>query len=113
MAQQPYGWIAALVSAVREHGPTAAVTILIGALVAVFGAAVRKAFTSEAVLARVTQELDTERGRLAQELDTERARLARQRAEDRKLDAERLARIETDIAAIRKIMFEAFQRGRD
>jgi len=36
----------------------------------------------------------------------------RQRAEDRKADAERLERIETDIRAMRDLMFEAFQRGR-
>lgn len=102
MAQQPDGWVSAVVSAVREHGPTAAVTVLIGALVTVLGAAVRKAFTNEAVLARV-----------AQELDAERARTLRQRAEDRKLDADRLARIETDIAAIRSHLFEALQKRGD
>ena len=36
----------------------------------------------------------------------------RQRAEDRKRDADRLERIETDIRAMRDLMFEAFQRGR-
>ena len=36
----------------------------------------------------------------------------RQRAEDRKGDADRLERIETDIRAMRDLMFEAFQRGR-
>lgn len=41
----------------------------------------------------------------------ERARVERQRAEDRKTDAERLARIEADIRAMRALMFEAFQRG--
>ena len=35
-----------------------------------------------------------------------------QRAEDRKADADRLERIETDIRAMRDVMFEAFQRGR-
>ena len=34
------------------------------------------------------------------------------RAEDRKTDADRLERIETDIRAMRDLMFEAFQRGR-
>ena len=47
------------------------------------------------------------------ELLTERDRVDRQRAEDRKCDADRLERIETDIRAMRDLMFEAFQRGRD
>ena len=36
----------------------------------------------------------------------------KQRADDRKADADRLERIETDIRAMRDVMFEAFQRGR-
>ena len=39
-------------------------------------------------------------------------RVDAQRAEDRKVDADRLERIETDIRAMRDVMFEAFQRGR-
>ena len=89
-------------AALREHGPTAAVTVLIASIVAVLGAAVRKAFTNEAVLARVERELADER-----------ARVGKQRAEDRKADAERLGRIEADIAAIRSLMFQAFQARED
>jgi hypothetical protein len=50
--------------------------------------------------------------RLDRELLAERDRVDRQRAEDRKGDADRLERIETDIRAMRNLMFEAFQRGR-
>ena len=42
----------------------------------------------------------------------ERDRIDKQRAEDRKADADRLQRIETDIRDMRDLMFEAFQRGR-
>ncbi len=61
----------------------------------------RKAFTNDAMLARLDRD----------ELLTERNRIERQRMEDRKTDAERLARIEADIHATRALMFEAFQRG--
>lgn len=97
----PAGWLAALADTLREQGPTATVTVLIASIVAVLGAAVRKAFTNEAVLARVERELADERDRVG-----------KQRAEDRKADAERLARIEADIRAMRDLMFEAFRRGR-
>lgn len=50
--------------------------------------------------------------RLDRELLAERDRVDRQRAEDRKGDADRLERIETDIRAMRDLMFEAFQCGR-
>jgi hypothetical protein len=43
---------------------------------------------------------------------TERERFDKQRDEDRKVDADRLERIETDIRAMRDLMFEAFQRAR-
>ena len=45
------------------------------------------------------------------EATAERARLDAQRAEDRKADAARLDRIETDIHAMRNLLFSAFQRG--
>jgi hypothetical protein len=61
----------------------------------------RRAFTNDAMLARFERELDQERDRVD-----------RQRAEDRKGDADRLERIETDIRAMRDLMFEAFQRDR-
>jgi hypothetical protein len=87
--------------ALRDHGVTAAITALIGGTLALLAAVTRRAFTNDAMLARMDREL------LA-----ERSRVDRQRAEDRKGDADRLERIETDIRAMRDLMFEAFQRGR-
>ena len=60
-----------------------------------------KAFTNDAMLARLDRELLAVRDRVD-----------RQRAEDRKSDADRLERIETDIRAMRDLMLDAFQRGR-
>ena len=87
--------------AFRDHGVTAAITALIGGTVALLASVTRKAFTNDAMLARLDKELATER-----------SRVDRQRAEDRARDAQRLERIETDIRAMRNLMFEAFQRGR-
>lgn len=50
--------------------------------------------------------------RLEHELAAERDHIDKQRAEDRRADANRLERIETDIRAMRDLMFEAFQRGK-
>jgi len=88
-------------AALRDHGITAAITALIGGTIALLAAVSRRAFTNDAMLSRLDREL------LA-----ERTRVDRQRAEDRKGDADRLERIETDIRAMRDLMFEAFQRGR-
>ena len=88
-------------AAFRDHGITAAITALIGGTIALLAAVTRKAFTNDAMLARLDREL------LA-----ERTRVDRQRAEDRETEADRLERIETDIRAMRDLMFEAFQRGR-
>ncbi|MDP2739263.1 MAG: hypothetical protein Q8O82_11350 [Pseudorhodobacter sp.] len=87
--------------ALRDHGVTAAITALIGGTLALLAAVTRRAFTNDAMLARMDRELLAERDRVD-----------RQRAEDRKGDADRLERIETDIRAMRDLMFEAFQRGR-
>jgi hypothetical protein len=87
--------------AFRDHGLTAAITALIGGTIALLASVTRKAFTNDAMLARLDRELLAERNRVD-----------RQRAEDRKNDADRLERIETDIRAMRDLMFEAFQRGR-
>ena len=57
--------------------------------------------TNEALLARLDRELIAER-----------ERIERQRAEDRKSHHDRLARIETDIHAMRCIRSTLFQRGR-
>ena len=87
--------------ALRDNGITAAITALIGGTIALLASVTRKAFTNDAMLARLDRELTQERDRVD-----------RQRAEDRDDDADRLERIETDIRAMRDLMFEAFQRGR-
>ena len=90
-----------VLQAFRDHGLTAAITTLVGGSLAFAATVTRKAFTNEAML-----------DRLDHELSQERERTDRQRAEDRKADAARLERIETDIRDMRDLMFEAFQRGR-
>ncbi|NTT88014.1 hypothetical protein [Tabrizicola fusiformis] len=91
----------AATQAFRDHGLTAAITALIGGSLAIAASVTRKAFTNEAMLERLDRELSLER-----------ERIDRMRADDRKADADRLERIETDIRAMRDLMFEAFQRGR-
>lgn len=88
--------------AFRDHGITAAFTALIGGTLALLAAITRRAFTNDAMLARLDRELAAER-----------ERVERRRAEDRKADADRLERMEGDIRAMRNLMFEAFQRRRD
>jgi hypothetical protein len=85
----------------REHGLTAAVTTVFGGNLAIAANVTLKAFTNEAMLAGSDQELHLERDRID-----------KQRADDRTADADRLERIETDIRAMRDVIFEAFQRGR-
>lgn len=87
--------------AFRDHGITAALTALIGGTMALIAAITRKAFTNEALLDRLDHELITERDRSD-----------KQRSEDRKVDGDRLDRIETDIRSMRDMLFDAFQRGR-
>ena len=87
--------------AFRDHGITAALTALIGGTMALIAAITRKAFTNEALLDRLDRELSTERDRTD-----------KQRSEDRKVDGDRLDRIETDIRSMRDMLFDAFQRGR-
>jgi hypothetical protein len=74
---------------------------LIGGTLILLAAMTREAFFDDARLLRLDREL------LA-----ERTRVDRQRAEDRETEADRVERIETDIRAMRDLMFEAFQRGR-
>ncbi|NEX48153.1 hypothetical protein [Pseudotabrizicola algicola] len=88
--------------AFRDHGITAAITALIGGTLALLAAITRRAFTNDAMLARLDRELAAER-----------ERVEHRRAEDRKADADRLERMEGDIRAMRNLMFEAFQRRRD
>ncbi|PZO71914.1 MAG: hypothetical protein DI640_13920 [Sphingomonas taxi] len=85
--------------AFRDHGITAALTALIGGTMALIAAITRKA--NEALLDRLDRELITERDRTD-----------KQRSEDRKVDGDRLDRIETDIRSMRDMLFDAFQRGR-
>ncbi|MCM2563778.1 hypothetical protein M8756_16765 [Lutimaribacter sp. EGI FJ00015] len=87
--------------ALREHGLTAAITGLIAGLFALAAGVTRRAFTNEAMLQRLDHELTEERDRVD-----------KQRAEDRKIDADRLSSIETDIRDIRDLLFQAFQRGK-
>jgi len=91
------GLLAATAAAFRDHG----VTALIGGFIALFAAVTRRAFTNEALLQRLDRELITDR-----------ERIEAQRAEDRRADADRLDRIETDIRTVRDLLFEAFQRNR-
>ena len=87
--------------AFRDNGLTAAITALIGGFLALLAAVTRRAFTNDAMLARLDRELVAERDRVD-----------RQRAEDRKADADRLERIESDIRTMRDVMLTAFQHGR-
>ena len=98
---EPPTFLEGVALAFRDHGLTAAITALMGGSLAIAATVTRKAFTNEAVLERLEHELATERDRFD-----------KQRAEDRKADADRLERIETDIRAMRDLMFEAFQRSR-
>lgn len=97
----PPGLLAATAAAFRDYGLTAAITALIGGFLALIAAVTRRAFTNEALLQRLDRELIADR-----------ERIEAQRAEDRKLDADRLDRIETDIRTVRDLLFEAFQRNR-
>tara|TARA_R110002012_G_scaffold40547_10_gene111704 strand:+ start:14309 stop:14623 length:315 start_codon:yes stop_codon:yes gene_type:complete len=94
------GLLGSVMTALRDHGLTAAITALIGGFLALFAAITRRAFTNDALLQRLDRELSSER-----------QRIDAQRAEDRHTDAKRLDRIETDIRAVRDMIFEAFQRG--
>ena len=100
MTDRP-GLLEGVAQAFRDHGLTAALTALIGGSLALAAEVTRKAFTNEALLDRLDREL-------AQERD----RVEHQRTEDRKADADRLDRIETDIRSMRDMLFDAFQRTR-
>ena len=65
--------------ALRDNGIAAAITALIGGTIALLASVTRKAFTNDAMLARLDRELSLERDRID-----------RQRAEDRDGDADRL-----------------------
>ncbi|TCO68501.1 hypothetical protein [Rhodovulum euryhalinum] len=91
----------AVAQAFREEGPGAAITAFIGGCLAIAAAVTRKVFTNEAVLTRLDEEFAADR-----------ARLDRQRSEDRKTEADRLDRIDTDIREVRDMLFDALQQDR-
>ncbi|WP_296761769.1 hypothetical protein [Sediminimonas sp.] len=91
-----------IAAALREHGIAAAIGVWITFVAGLATAVTRKAFTNEALLHK-----------LEQELADERARIETRRAEDRHNDDARLARIEQDIHEMRNLMFAAFQRGHE
>ena len=88
-----------IAQAFRDHGLTAAIGVWFTVIAGLATAVTRKAFTNEALLHK-----------LEQELAEERARIERRRDEDRKIDHDRLARIERDIHDMRNLVFAAFQR---
>ena len=91
-----------IIQAFRDHGLAAAIGVWFTFIGGLAVAVTRKAFTNEALLHK-----------LEQELDAERMRIEKRRDEDRRVDHDRLERIERDIHDMRNLMFAAFQRGRD
>ena len=87
------------VQAFRDHGLTAAIGVWFTFIAGLATAVTRKAFTNEALLHK-----------LEQELAEERARVEKRRDDDRQVDHDRLARIERDIHDMRNLIFAAFQR---
>lgn len=98
MTQQP-SLFEQIAQAFRDHGITAAIGVWFTFIAGLATAVTRKAFTNEALLYK-----------LEQELAEERARIEKRRDEDRKIDHDRLARIERDIHDMRNLIFAAFQR---
>ena len=88
-----------ILQAFRNHGLTAAIGVWFTLIAGLATAVTRKAFTNEALLHK-----------LEQELAEERARIEKRRDEDRRVDHDRLARIERDIHDMRNLIFAAFQR---
>jgi hypothetical protein len=98
MSQQP-SLFEQVAQAFRDHGLAAAIGVWVTFIAGLATAVTRKAFTNEALLHK-----------LEQELAEERARVEKRRDEDRKVDHDRLARIERDIHDMRNLIFAAFQR---
>ncbi|PQO22066.1 hypothetical protein C2I36_15080 [Rhodobacteraceae bacterium WD3A24] len=98
-----------ITTAFRENGVTAAIGAALTFLFAVAGAVTRKAFTSEALVRRLEQELREERKRAEKARIAERDRLEAQRAEDMKAEQEHRKRVERDIHQMRELLFAAFQ----
>ena len=88
-----------IAQALRDHGITAAIGVWFTFIAGLATAVTRKAFTNEALLHK-----------LEQELAEERTRIEKRRDEDRKVDHDRLTRIERDIHDMRNLIFAAFQR---
>ncbi|MCL1629893.1 hypothetical protein M3N55_14245 [Roseibaca sp. V10] len=88
-----------ILQAFRDHGLTAAIGVWFTFIAGLATAVTRKAFTNEALLHK-----------LEQELAEERARVEKRRDDDRQVDHDRLARIERDIHDMRTLIFAAFQR---
>jgi hypothetical protein len=88
-----------IAQAFHDHGLTAAIGVWFTFIAGLATAVTRKAFTNEALLHK-----------LEQELNEERTRIEKRRDEDRKIDHDRLARIEHDIHDMRNLIFAAFQR---
>lgn len=88
-----------ILQAFRDHGMTAAIGVWFTFIAGLATAVTRKAFTNEALLHK-----------LEQELAEERARVEKRRDDDRQVDNDRLARIERDIHDMRNLIFAAFQR---
>ena len=88
-----------ILQAFRDHGLTAAIGVWFTFIAGLATAVTRKAFTNEALLHK-----------LEQELAEERARVEKRRDDDRQVDHDRLARIERDIHDMRNLIFAAFQR---
>ncbi|MFD1511014.1 hypothetical protein [Lacimonas salitolerans] len=88
-----------ILQAFRDHGITAAIGVWFTFIAGLATAVTRKAFTNEALLHK-----------LEQELAEERARVEKRRDDDRQVDHDRLARIERDIHDMRNLIFAAFQR---
>ncbi|MGI3212706.1 hypothetical protein ACROSR_16520 [Roseovarius tibetensis] len=91
-----------IMQALREHGLAAAIGVWFTFVAGLAATVARKAFTNEALLHK-----------LEQELDAERLRIEKRRDEDRRVDHDRLERIERDIHDMRNLMFAAFQRKSD
>lgn len=95
----PSSLIEQTLQAFRDHGLTAAIGVWFTFIAGLATAVTRKAFTNEALLHK-----------LEQELAEERARVEKRRDDDRRVDHDRLARMERDIHDMRTVIFAAFQR---
>ena len=98
-----------IANAFREHGLTAAISAVMAFILALAGAVARKAFTSEALVRRLEEELRQERARAEAARLAERERLDAQRSEDKRAEQEHRTRIERDVHQMRELLFAAFQ----